>query len=85
MIKRDLGRELECRVSLMFTWVLAVDQAIAGRAGAPVVLLLRAVPKSAGAKLQRKLQWTQTFWTRASAVCVKRLNQGVREEERCNM
>lgn len=72
-------------MSRFFDVYLAVDQAIAGRAGAQVVLLLRAVPKSAGAKLQRKLQWTQTFWTRASAVCVKRLNQGLGEEERWNL
>lgn len=84
MIKRDLGRELECRVSLMFTWVVGGRPGNC-RAGAQVVLSLRAVPKSAGAKLQRKLQWTQTFWTRASAVCVKRLNQGVREKEKWNM
>lgn len=37
------------------------DVYFAGRAGAQVVLLLRAVPKSAGAKLQWKLQWTKTF------------------------
>lgn len=48
-------------VSRFLDVYLAVDQAIAGRAGAQVVLLLRAVPKSAGAKLQRKLQWTKTF------------------------
>lgn len=38
---------------------LAVDRAIAGRC--PGGTVLRAVPRSAGAKLQRKLQWRRTY------------------------